>query len=340
MSRSTATSTSSQNWKPIKLAFARLALLSFAIFFLDQQALAQGPAVSTLSSSLSQFVDQSQRKTVAVVDFTDLKGCVTELGRYMAEDISVALARNARGFKVIDRTNLKVLLAEHKLASTGIIDPATARKLGQIAGVDALVTGTIAPLSDTVHVSAKVLDTKTAMVLGGTTVDMPKTKNVQELLAKGVTNCGQSTGDISGDMQATGGNASSEKLKVVTTGQIGNFIIAIRECRRLGDQVRCTGSIVNSGRIAEPFDFFVQRSYMVDSLGNRSAGLIGGWGSVNSGGVSPIEPGIPLTFWLAGTGLSLDATSISIVLIAKDVNTPPPLPGSKFTFKNIRIYAR
>jgi curli biogenesis system outer membrane secretion channel CsgG len=136
------------------------------MFALATSLSAQGPEVGPLAAALSKSISASGRKTAAVVDFTDLQGCVTELGRYLAEDLSVGLASDARGFEVIDRTNLKVILQEHHLASTGIIDPETARKLGQIAGVDTLVTGTIAPLGDVIHVSAKALDTNAAMILG------------------------------------------------------------------------------------------------------------------------------------------------------------------------------
>ena len=94
-----------------------------------------GQDVKDLSPQLSSAITKSGRKTVAVVDFTDLQGCVTEFGRFLAEEFSVALATGSGGFEVIDRTNLKTLLQEHKLAATGIIDPQTARKVGEIAGV-------------------------------------------------------------------------------------------------------------------------------------------------------------------------------------------------------------
>jgi curli biogenesis system outer membrane secretion channel CsgG len=67
------------------------------------------------------------------------------VGTFLAEEFSVALATGSGGFEVIDRTNLKTLLQEHKLAATGIIDPQTARKVGEIAGVQALVAGTVTP---------------------------------------------------------------------------------------------------------------------------------------------------------------------------------------------------
>lgn len=86
--------------------------------------------------ALAEKISSSGKRTVAVVDFTDLQGCVTGARPLLAEDISVAILDNAEGFSVIGRTNLKILMQEHKLASSGIIDPATARQLGKIAGVD------------------------------------------------------------------------------------------------------------------------------------------------------------------------------------------------------------
>jgi len=55
----------------------------------------------------------------------DLQGNVTELGRFLAEELSGALVNDSRGFRVIDRAHLKAILQEHKLAATGLIDPQT-----------------------------------------------------------------------------------------------------------------------------------------------------------------------------------------------------------------------
>ena len=123
---------------------------------------------------------------IAVVDFTDLQGNVTELGRFLAEEFSVTFAGAGKGFEVVDRTHLKSILAEHKLSATGIMDPQTARKLGQIAGVDALITGTITPFGDSIRLSVKILDTATAKVIGASSGDIPKTKAIEELLARGI----------------------------------------------------------------------------------------------------------------------------------------------------------
>jgi curli biogenesis system outer membrane secretion channel CsgG len=114
--------------------------------------------IEQLSSQMAEKIAGKGKKTVAVVDFTDLEGNVTQLDQFIAEEFSVALAGAGKGFRVIDRTRLMSIIKENKLAATGLIDPATASKLGKIAGVDALVTGTLTPFGDNVRLTVKVLD--------------------------------------------------------------------------------------------------------------------------------------------------------------------------------------
>jgi len=163
-------------------------LLAILFIFCSSPALlAQDKEVKVLASTLAEILAKTPKKTVAVVDFTDLQGNVTELGRFLAEELSVALASTDKGAEVIDRTHLKALLQEHKLAATGLIDPATARKLGEIAGMQILVTGTLTPFGDTARCSIKALDTGTARIMGAATAEIPRTKAIEDMLNRGVT---------------------------------------------------------------------------------------------------------------------------------------------------------
>src|SRR5262245_28790065 len=128
-------------------------------------ALAGQREIPSAAMSIAEDVAATSTRTIAVVDFTDLQGNVTELGRFVAEEIGLGLATSRKGISVIDRIHLKALMQEHKLGASGLIDPATARRLGQIAGVQALVTGTITSLADSVRVVAKVLDVDSARVI-------------------------------------------------------------------------------------------------------------------------------------------------------------------------------
>lgn len=143
----------------------------------------RGEQLATIASGLLPKLDGASR-TVAVVDFTDLQGTPTELGRFLAEELSVALAMGARSMQVIDRVHLKAILQEHKLSASGVIDPATARQLGKLAGVQVLITGTLTPLGDSVRLSAKALDTQTAGMVAAVAGDIPRTKAIDELLAR------------------------------------------------------------------------------------------------------------------------------------------------------------
>jgi len=160
-----------------------------AVIFLvvsAQFTLAYEEEIGRLSISMAEKISSAGKKTIAVVDFTDLQGNVTELGRFLPEEFSTALVNAGKGFVVIDRIHLKSILKEHKLSASGIIDPTTARKLGKIAGVQALITGTVTPFGDNVRVTVKILDTETAKIIGASNTNIAKTKAIEELLARGI----------------------------------------------------------------------------------------------------------------------------------------------------------
>lgn len=164
--------------------------LSFAIIFLvfpiHGFAQIEGMLDQQQLTNLTDRIAQAGKKGIAVVDFTDLQGNVTELGRFLAEEFSIALVSAGKGFEIIDRVHLRSILAEHKLALTGVIDPKTARQLGRIAGVGAIVTGSITPFGDNIRVSFKVLDTETAMIIAASSGNIARTAAINELLGRGI----------------------------------------------------------------------------------------------------------------------------------------------------------
>lgn len=144
--------------------------------------------IEHLADSISKQMAKAGRKQVqriAVVDFTDLQGNITELGRFIAEELSVNLARSEKHFEIIDRTHLKSLIEEHKFSMSGLVDPQTARQLGKIAGVDAIVTGKLTPFGDNVRVSCTVIATSTAKTIAAGKTSIAKTRTIEQLLAGG-----------------------------------------------------------------------------------------------------------------------------------------------------------
>ena len=201
--------------------------------------------LSAAASALADEIASSAKTSVAVVDFIDLQGCVTELGRYVAEELALGLVVAKKGLKVVDRAHLRALLQEHKLAATGIVDPATARKLGEIAGVGALVTGTITPLGDSVRVVVKVLDTSTADTLTASGLDVAKTKTIEELLARDIGNCADAT-PRDPPVARTGIEArTGTQPSVATVFQNGSTRVTVIGASRSGHSVRLSLAVEN-----------------------------------------------------------------------------------------------
>jgi TolB-like protein len=192
---------------------------------------------------IAEEIAKSGKQRIAVVDFTDLQGNVTELGRFLAEELSVSLAAAAKGFDVIDRTHLENLLAEHRLSTRGLIDPQTTQKL-KVAGVQGLLTGTVIPLGDTVRLTLKVLDVETARISAPTVVDIPKTPAIQALIERGV--------DREPETLPTSGVPGGARQRKV----VQNVAFDLKGCRSAGGKVVCSFAVTST----EADIFFYLRS--------------------------------------------------------------------------------
>jgi len=122
--------------------------------------------LSGLAGNLANQIKEHGNKKITVLDFTDLQGGQSELGRYIAEQLNVDLVMGKHDFAVLDRANLKSILAEHKLTAEGLVDPDNAKKLGQFAGVDALIVGNIIPKGSSIDLTVKIITTDTAEIIG------------------------------------------------------------------------------------------------------------------------------------------------------------------------------
>lgn len=196
---------------------------------------------------------------VAVIDFTDLDGAVTHLGRFMAEEMSVALSTEGRSFRVVDRTHIRSLLKEHKLSSSGLIDPSTARQLGKIAGVDALITGTITPLGDSVRLSTKVLDSNTAHVVTSVSFNVAKTQAVDSLLRRGVA----PGGGVAPGRGASAGPAAASKV------ERQGVVFALQGCQRSNETIQCHLLLTNQTQDQKLY-FRTNSTRVFDHFGNET----------------------------------------------------------------------
>jgi TolB-like protein len=138
--------------------------------------------LAKITDQIATAVNNANLKAVTVPGFTDLHDNESDLGLFLADQVSAGLVQ--KKCAVVDRRNIAKILAEHQLTTSGLVDPENAKKLGQFAGVDAIVIGTIIPLSGTIRVTVRVLATDSARVLAATSADIPKTNSIRHLIGE------------------------------------------------------------------------------------------------------------------------------------------------------------
>jgi curli biogenesis system outer membrane secretion channel CsgG len=159
--------------------------------------------LSNMTERLAVKIKAKDMKRVAVIDFTDLQGGSSDLGKYIAEQMTVDFAMTNRDFSILDRANLKKILAEHKLTSLGLIDPDNAKKLGQFAGVDAIILGTIIPKGQNISLTAKIITTETAEIVGADKAGFKTDDTVKQLMSQAVTESSTGGGSAGGSDNET-----------------------------------------------------------------------------------------------------------------------------------------
>jgi len=178
----------------VKPTFVFLAFVLIASRVVAQEQTLEQSLAET-AKKLAAQVKERDKKKVAVLDFTDLQGGSSELGKYVAEQLTINLVMEKREFAVLDRANLRRVLSEHKLTATGLIDPENAKKLGQFAGVDALIFGNLVTLSQNVEFTAKIITTDTAEIVGATRSKFKIDEIVKELVSHPTTGRAPEGGD-------------------------------------------------------------------------------------------------------------------------------------------------
>lgn len=267
-------------------------------------ALAYEEEVVSLCREIESKIAASNRNVVAVVDFTDISGNVTELGRFLAEEFAIELGNGKAGLSLIDRNHLATLMKEHKLSSTGLIDQETARQLGRFTGVQAIVTGFLTPFGDQVRITVKVLDTESAALLASARGNIPKSATIQSLLERGIV------------QTANGGAQPAAPKDHKPTREVRKVLFELQACALAAQTIQCELLIQNNGQdrtlslSGESLvydDFGNEYQLSQAQLANSTEQLPYSWSAINK----TLVYGVPIRAELTFRGVSPEATKIS-----------------------------
>lgn len=217
-------------------------IIALLFFVLCGHVLAQDidTELSNMTERLAGKIKAKDMKRVAVIDFTDLQGGSSELGKYIAEQMTVDFAMTNRDFSILDRANLKRILAEHKLTALGLIDPDNAKKLGMFAGVDAIILGTIIPKGQSISLTAKIITTETAEIVGADKAGFKTDDTVKQLMSQTATESSAGGG-------STTGGSDNETAKV--TKSLGDLRVEVQSLTIVdNNQYLLTMTLVNQAK--------------------------------------------------------------------------------------------
>ena len=222
------------------------------------------PSLTRAQATLSQQLDELNRQiatkvtaknktTIAVVEFADLDGNVTNFGRFLSEELITRLYETEK-FKVIERQLLNQVIKEQKLTLSGIVDPGSAKQLGRVLGVDAIVSGSISDLTKTVRVNARLISTETGEIFAVAATEFVKDQTVIDMM-------GQKSNSPAGD-------SSSSRKPAKQTVKSNLYTFDLDQCRLSGTTIICDLTITNNDADRMfSYDNLVNGAGMIDNLG-------------------------------------------------------------------------
>lgn len=137
--------------------------------------------IRTLAGQIAQKTARKNRTVLALADFTNNAGKSDPLTKYVTEQLENTLAQDSL-VSIIERKEVKQLLAEHHLQSEGLIDQSTARSAISFIKADGWMTGEVTSFNDQVKISIKVIDVATSEIFAAASSGLFSDPAIQKLL--------------------------------------------------------------------------------------------------------------------------------------------------------------
>jgi len=183
--------------------------------------------VARMADAVGALVDRAGGPPFAVLPMKQADGRCTVLGGYFADEILIRLQAQANaGRTIIDRGRLAALIEKRGLGMSSLLDPETARALGEETGIQAVALGTITELGRKLRVSIRLVSTGNGRVLAATALTVARDELAVSLLGQPVAAggfCSTGTATASAPVSdadagtTPAGNMSGEPARTETT---------------------------------------------------------------------------------------------------------------------------
>lgn len=218
----------------------RLLVILALVTLAAPAALAQkviGEAAKELADQIAAAAGKQQKHKIAVIPFRELDGRSTILGTFLAEELVTDLFA-AGTMDIVERSMLDKVMSELKLSQSGAIDPESAKHVGKIVGVEAIVTGSITDLQSYVGVNCRLIDTETGRIFGAAQTKIVKDADLQKILAAAAPVAAASSSPVPAPQPTMPAAKPPQK----TVDGIG---VELRGCKVTGGNLSCGVVVTN-----------------------------------------------------------------------------------------------
>jgi len=139
--------------------------------------------LTDLTKQIINSLTETRRSRIAIIEFSDLEGNISEFGKYLSEELITRLFMTRR-FEVVERQMLNKIIKEHRISYTHFFNEESIKDIGKLLGVDAIASGSVTDLGRSVKVNARLIATETGSIFAVASVEILKDEKVAMLLAK------------------------------------------------------------------------------------------------------------------------------------------------------------
>ncbi len=182
--------------------------------------------LDNLVTQIINSLEENKKVKIGVIEFSNIQGNITSLGKYIAEELTTRLYRTNR-FNVIERQMMDKLLKEQNLSLHGYIDIDSEVGIGKVLGLDAIVSGSITDLGSSVKVNARLISPETGKVFSVASVKIVKDNTVKTLLGQTVSIANNSTSETTSKTQNQIIDKNGLSIEVISA-KISNRIVTIK----------------------------------------------------------------------------------------------------------------
>ena len=204
--------------------------------------------LTKLATDLAAKIHAKNHERVTVVDFLDLEKKPNKLAKFLTHQLQSALNEPELNLVVVDQGHIAELFDQMEKLSEGLIDPATAKKLGKLAGTEVVIYGTVMVSSLSVRLDVSAIDLETAKVIASGTAS-PKRFGLVDRLAKEIE---QEERGAEADMEeeedpAPVKKAAAKKAPPTSLRDQG-VLFEIDGCSLSGDLLTCVLTVISENR--------------------------------------------------------------------------------------------